>query len=108
MMHLVLDAPITSDALSKGVCTVQIRGNIVASFGFLAELSAIVELALTLHSNQRLEPWPGFDVIKGSAEADDSFFHASMTFAELGVARLSDKMGLDRFVQESLIAFEGT
>jgi hypothetical protein len=51
---------------------------------------------------------PGFDVIKGGAEADDPLLKSPMAFTEFGVACLGDKVGLDGFEEVALIALEST
>lgn len=107
VMHLVFDAPIASDALGKGLWGGQKRGNIVASFGCLARLSAVLEVSLTLYANQRLQSWPGLDVIEGCAKANDPLLQSSVPFTEVGEARLGNKISLDGFEQVTLIAFEG-
>ena len=71
-------------------------------------MSALLEVALTVHSNQRLQSWPRFDAIKGGAEANDPLLKAPMALTDLGIARLGDKVGLDGFEEVALIALEGT
>ncbi len=107
-MHLVFHPPIALNTLSKGFGRFQKRGDIVAGLSLETGLSALLEVALTLHSNQRFQTWPRFDAIKGSAEADDPLRPSPMAFAELGVARLGDKVGLDSFEEVVLIALEST
>ena len=51
---------------------------------------------------------PGFDVIKGGAEADDPLLKSPMAFTKLGIARLGNKVGLDGFEEVALIALEST
>ena len=107
-MHFIFDAPIASDAPGKGFRRFQKRGDIVASLGVSAQLSAVLELALTLDAHQGLQPWPRLDVIESCAKANDPLFQPPMPFTELGVAGFSDIVGLNAFVQIALIAFEGT
>ena len=107
-MHLVFHSPIAPNALSKGFRRFQKRGDIVAGLGFDSGLSALLEVAFTLHSNDRLQAWPRFDVIEGGAEADDPLLKSPMAFTNLGIARLGNKVGLDGFEKVALIALEST
>jgi len=108
IMHLVFYPPITSNALSKGFRRFQKQGAIVAGLGFETRLSALLEVAFTLYSNDRLQAWPGFDALQGGAEADDPLLKSPMALTDLGVACLGDKVGLDGFEEVALIALEGT
>lgn len=64
------------------------------------------EAALTLYPNQRVESWPGLDVIELGTEADNSLFPAAMALIDVGMRLLRHKVRLNIIEQLALIAFE--
>ncbi len=67
-----------------------------------------LEAPLAVYANERFESWPGFDVLQLLAKADDSLFPAPVTFIDVSVNLLCDKVSLHVFEQVALIAFERT